>query len=44
MFEDARAGRIALGGCAMWSDAPDYTCDACGHEWRVGAPFTDSRE
>jgi hypothetical protein len=23
MFEDAREGRIALGGCTVWADSPD---------------------
>jgi hypothetical protein len=39
MFEEAREGRIALGGCFLSPDSPDYTCDACGHEWRLFTNF-----
>jgi len=34
MVEESMAGRVALGGCVVWPDAPDYTCQNCGHEWR----------
>jgi hypothetical protein len=39
MFEDTRAGRIALGGCMLSPDSPDHACDACGHEWRLFTNF-----
>ena len=35
LFEDSTAGRVALGGCVVFPDAPDRTCTNCGHKWRV---------
>jgi predicted Zn-ribbon and HTH transcriptional regulator len=35
MVEESVAGRVALGGCLVWPDAPDYTCQNCGYEWRA---------
>jgi hypothetical protein len=35
MVEESVAGRVALGGCLVWPDAPDYTCQKCGYEWRA---------
>ena len=34
MVEESAAGRVALGGCMVWSEAPDRRCEVCGHEWR----------
>jgi DNA-directed RNA polymerase subunit RPC12/RpoP len=34
LVEESKAGRVALGGCVVFPDAPDYTCRNCGHEWR----------
>ena len=34
MVEESAAGRVALGGCVVFPDAPDFTCQNCGHEWR----------
>ncbi len=33
--EKSAAGRVALGGCVLWPEAPDSHCVRCGHEWRV---------
>ena len=27
-------GRVALSGRAVWAEAPDWLCAACGHDWR----------
>ncbi len=34
MIEGSIAGRVALGGCTAWPEAPDWCCVVCGHEWR----------
>jgi hypothetical protein len=34
MVRESIAGRVAFGGCLVWSEAPDRTCRACGYEWR----------
>lgn len=26
-------GKIALGGCEITEDAPEYYCNVCGNEW-----------
>jgi hypothetical protein len=36
LLEEARAGRVALGGDVFWPEAPEWLCVACGHEWREG--------
>lgn len=33
LVEKSRAGRVALGGCVVFPDAPDWRCVTCGHEW-----------
>jgi hypothetical protein len=35
MIEESIAGRVLLGGCAVWPEAPDWQCVVCGHEWRA---------
>jgi len=35
MVEESMAGRVALGGCVVVPDAPDYTCQSCGNEWHA---------
>ena len=35
MIEESIAGRVALGGCAVWPGSPNHTCRNCGHEWRT---------
>ena len=36
MTEESIAGKIALGGCVIFSDSPDRLCGNCGHDWREG--------
>ena len=36
MTEESLAGRVALGGCVVFPDAPDRLCQNCGHDWREG--------
>ena len=38
MVEESIAGRVALGGCAVWSGCPDHVCQNCGHERREAPP------
>ena len=38
LVEESRAGRVALGGCTIWPDSPEWRCVACGHEWRTHVP------
>ena len=37
LFEAAGRDQLALGGCVIFEDQPDYRCLKCGHEW-VTAP------
>jgi hypothetical protein len=30
----AVAGRVVLGGRAVWTEAPNWLCVQCGHDWR----------
>jgi hypothetical protein len=32
--EESAAGRVALGGCMITPESPDWQCEMCGHEWR----------
>ncbi len=41
LMRAAQAGRIKLGGCVVWEDAPNWHCRACAHEWRGPAPHPD---
>jgi hypothetical protein len=34
LFEEARAGRVALGTDVFWPEAPEWLCVACEYEWR----------
>jgi hypothetical protein len=34
LFEESRAGRVALGVSVVWPEAPEWRCAACGYEWR----------
>jgi hypothetical protein len=34
MVEESVAGRVLLGGRAVWPESPDWECVVCGHEWR----------
>ena len=33
MFEAAEAGKIALGGCVIGDNDPDWKCAECDHVW-----------
>jgi hypothetical protein len=33
LFEAAEKNQLALGGCVIFEDQPDYRCRQCGHEW-----------
>jgi len=33
LFEESRAGSVALGSCVVWPEAPKRRCVACGFEW-----------
>ncbi len=35
LTEQALAGRVALGGCVLFPDAPDRLCRDCHHQWRA---------
>ncbi len=35
LVEESIAGRVALGGCMVWPEAPEWRCVACDHEWRA---------
>jgi hypothetical protein len=35
MTEDSMAGKVALGGCVVFPEAPDRLCRNCGHDWRT---------
>ncbi len=35
LVEESLAGRVALGGCVLFPDAPDRLCRDCHHQWRV---------
>jgi hypothetical protein len=30
---DAERGKIALGGCMVSENDPEWRCKSCGHEW-----------
>ncbi len=34
LTEASLAGRVALGGCVLFPDAPDRLCRSCRHRWR----------
>ena len=36
MVEESAAGRVALGGCVIFPESPDWRCVACGHHWSDG--------
>ena len=35
MVEESAVGRVALGGCLVGPESPDWRCMLCGHEWRA---------
>jgi hypothetical protein len=34
MVEASAAGQVALGGCMVTPESPDWQCEVCDHEWR----------
>jgi DNA-directed RNA polymerase subunit RPC12/RpoP len=41
LLEEAKRGQIALGGCCVTGNDPQWHCHECGHRWRAGR---DGRE
>jgi hypothetical protein len=37
LAEEAEQGHVALGGCVIFEDQPDYRCLACHHAWSADA-------
>jgi ribosomal protein L37AE/L43A len=35
MMEESFKGKIKLGGCCIWPEAPNWHCKKCEHEWLV---------
>ena len=35
--DQADAGKVALGGCCISENDPEWHCKQCSHEWREGA-------
>ena len=33
--KESMAGKVALGGCVVFPEAPDRLCRNCGHDWRT---------
>jgi hypothetical protein len=33
LVEDAKAGRVVLGGCVIDDDSPTHACVDCGNRW-----------
>lgn len=33
LFEAAEKNQLALGGCVIFEDQPEYRCRECGHQW-----------
>ena len=36
LAEQAEDGKVALGGCCIGEDDPEWHCKECGFEWREG--------
>jgi hypothetical protein len=39
----AELGEIALGGCVIEPNQPDYRCTSCGFEWNRARQFEEAR-
>ena len=35
LAEQARQGKVALGGCVITGEDPEWRCGRCGHEWEL---------
>jgi ADP-ribosyl-[dinitrogen reductase] hydrolase len=54
LFEEVEAGKVALGGCIISGDDPDWFCPRCGVRWRehpdgerhlrVSSPYAEELE
>jgi hypothetical protein len=33
MYAAMNAGKVAIGGCLVWSGQPLWYCKTCGHKW-----------
>ena len=31
--EEIKSGRVHVGGCVVYEDAPQYHCNDCGYDW-----------
>ena len=38
MQKEYYEGKIKLGGCMVYEEAPDYHCNYCRYEWEKGKP------
>ncbi len=34
LFEEAKAGKVLLGGCCIYDDSPNRVCKDCKKEWK----------
>lgn len=34
LLQEAKEGKVALGGCEITGDDPLWFCRSCGHRWR----------
>lgn len=34
LMEEANRGKVALGGCCISGNDPQWHCNGCEHEWR----------
>lgn len=42
--EQVKLGEIALGGCVIESNQPDYRCMSCGFEWDKTRQFEEVKQ
>ncbi|MBI5434146.1 MAG: hypothetical protein HZA52_15035 [Planctomycetes bacterium] len=43
LVEEAQRGEVALGGCCIDDDSPEFRCKQCGHEWSRARAWDVSR-
>ena len=44
LMEDAKSGKIEIGGCIVMSSNPTRKCKSCGHSWRSSQETADRDE
>lgn len=44
LFEQAEQGLVALGGCVIEDNQPDYRCQECRFEWNKAQHFEASKQ